>query len=169
MPLKGPTSPMFITVSRLLRNSGSLFNFWARLTKKYDAFLLIDCAHDFGCMGPNGRGTFELQGLTDLSNVILMGGGSKCLSTNLGWVGCNDKNVIEYMKVHCTSYMFTNAINPIQGATALAQLRILKSEVGNQIRLKVLDNYEYTKAAFNKLGYRIYGNPCPIMIVFIGN
>lgn len=47
-----------------------------KLTKKYNAFLLIDCAHDFGCMGPNGKGTWEAQGLTDLSNVILMGGGS---------------------------------------------------------------------------------------------
>lgn len=45
---------------------------------------MIDCAHDFGCMGPNGKGTWEMQGLKDLSNVLLMGGGSKCLSTNLG-------------------------------------------------------------------------------------
>lgn len=55
-----------------------------KITKKYDAFLMIDCAHDFGCMGPTGKGTWEMQGLKDLSNVILMGGGSKCLSTNLG-------------------------------------------------------------------------------------
>ena len=45
---------------------------------------MIDCAHDFGCMGPTGRGTWEAQGLTDLSNVLIMAGGSKCLSTNLG-------------------------------------------------------------------------------------
>jgi glycine C-acetyltransferase len=42
-----------------------------------------------------------------------MAGGSKCLSTNLGFIGCNDENVIEYMKTHCTAYMFTNAVNPI--------------------------------------------------------
>ncbi len=34
-----------------------------KITKKYDAFLLIDSAHDFGCMGPNGKGVWELQGL----------------------------------------------------------------------------------------------------------
>lgn len=27
-----------------------------RICKKYNAFLLLDCAHDFGCMGENGRG-----------------------------------------------------------------------------------------------------------------
>lgn len=84
-----------------------------KITKKYDAFLMIDSAHDFGCMGPTGKGVWEAQGLTDLSNVLLMAGGSKCLSTNLGFIGCQNKDVIEYLKVHCTAYMFTNAVNPI--------------------------------------------------------
>lgn len=91
------------------------------------------------------------------------------MSTNLGWIGCNDKNVIEYMKVHCTSYMFTNAINPIQGATALAQLRILSSKVGTDIRNKVIENYHYVKGKLNELNYRCIGQACPILIVFIGN
>lgn len=69
---------------------------------------------DFGCMGENGKGAWEEKGLKDLSNVILMAGGSKCLSTNLGFIGCNNRGVIEYLKIHCTAYMFTNAVNPIQ-------------------------------------------------------
>jgi glycine C-acetyltransferase len=54
-----------------------------------------------------------------MSNVLIMGGGSKCLSTNLGFIGCNNKSVIEYLRIHCTAYMFTNAVNPIQCATAI--------------------------------------------------
>ncbi len=42
-----------------------------------------------------------------------MAGGSKALSTNLGWVGCEDKRVIESLKLFSSTYMFTNAINPI--------------------------------------------------------
>jgi glycine C-acetyltransferase len=30
------------------------------MTKKYEAFLMIDCAHDFGCMGLTGKGVFEV-------------------------------------------------------------------------------------------------------------
>ena len=75
--------------------------------------MMIDCAHDFGCMGPTGKGCWELKKMTDMSNVVLMAGGSKCLSTNIGWVGCNQRSVVEYMKVHCTAYMFTNAVNPV--------------------------------------------------------
>ena len=75
--------------------------------------MMIDMAHDFGCMGPTGKGCFEACGVEDLSNVVLMAGGSKCLSTNLGWIGCTNRHVIEYLKIHCTAYMFTNAVNPV--------------------------------------------------------
>lgn len=98
-----------------------------RICKKYNAYLLIDCAHDFGCMGLNGRGNWEVQELEDLSNVILIGTGSKTLSTNIGFVGCNTPHIIEYLKYYSTAYMFTNAINPVQAATSLANLRILRS------------------------------------------
>jgi glycine C-acetyltransferase len=116
-----------------------------QICKKYKAFLLIDCAHDFGSMGENGRGTWELQGLKDKSNVILLGTGSKTLSTNIGFIGCDDPNVIEYLKIYSTAYMFTNAINPIQTATSLANLRILNSELGKQLRKKVIENYKYLR------------------------
>ena len=48
--------------------------------------MMIDSAHDFGCMGKTGKGCWEDAGLVDKSNIVFMSGGSKCLSTNLGWV-----------------------------------------------------------------------------------
>lgn len=138
-----------------------------QICKKYEAFLLIDSAHDFGCMGPTGKGCWE--GLKDFSNVILMSGGSKCLSTNLGWVACNNECVTEFLKVSSSAYMFTNAVNPVQCATALAQLRILKSETGKRIREKCIENYKYTRKRLEDLGIECRGNPCPILIVMIGN
>jgi glycine C-acetyltransferase len=140
-----------------------------QICKKYDAFMLLDIAHDFGCMGENGRGTWELQGLKDKSNVIFVGTGSKTLSTNIGFVACDDVCVIEYMKIFSTSYMFTNAINPIQAATSLANLRILSSELGKQLRRKVLENYKYLRAKLEAKGYTIFGNPCPILPLRVGN
>ncbi len=111
---------------------------YQKICKEHNAYLLIDCAHDFGHIGEKGRGFWDVQGLTDLSNVLLIGTGSKCLSTNIGFVGCNDTRVIEYLKYYSTAYMFTNAINPVQAATSLANLRILRSEMGRQLRVKVL-------------------------------
>jgi glycine C-acetyltransferase len=142
---------------------------YQRIAKKYNAYLLIDCAHDFGCMGPGGRGVWEMQGLQDRSNVILMGTGSKTLSTNIGFVACEDEHVIEYMKILSPTYMFTNAINPVQAATSLSNLRLLSSEHGNQIRNKVLANYDYLRAKLEAKGYTIYGNRCPILPLKVGN
>ena len=63
-------------------------------------------------MGTTGKGSWE-ETVKDFSNVILMSGGSKCLSTNLGFIACDDEGVIEYLKLHATIYMYTNAVNPI--------------------------------------------------------
>lgn len=65
--------------------------------------------------------------------------------------------------------MFTNAINPVQAATSLANLRILRSEMGRQLRKKVIENYHYFKAELEKNGRVVFGNPCAILPVFIGN
>lgn len=68
----------------------------------------------------------------------MIGTGSKCLSTNIGFVGCDNWRVIEFLKYHSTAYIFTNAINPVQAATSLANLRILRSELGSQLRVKII-------------------------------
>ena len=65
--------------------------------------------------------------------------------------------------------MFTNAINPVQAATSLANLGILRSEQGRQLRIKVLENYHYLKGELKKNGRTVFGNPCAILPVFIGN
>jgi len=98
-----------------------------------------------------------------------MSGGSKCLSTNIGFAACDNESVIEYLRVMSSTYLFTNAINPPQGATALAQLRILKSEYGNRLRKKVLQNCMYARQKFTEKGFKCIGNPSPILPVFVGN
>lgn len=140
-----------------------------QICKKYDAFLMIDCSHDFGCMGDGGKGTWEIQNLQDRSNVILMATGSKSFSTNIGWAGCNDPNVIDYLKVYSPSYMFVNSISPIQAATAMENLRMIRSEEGKVIRKKVLELSKYMRGKLQMKGYKILGFPSPIVPLVIGN
>jgi len=54
-----------------------------------------------------------MQGLKDLENVIITATGSKSLSTNMGFLVCNNIDVIEYLKIFSTPYMFCNAISPV--------------------------------------------------------
>jgi len=137
--------------------------------KKYKAFLMIDCAHDFGCMGATGKGTWELQNLKDKSNVIFTATGSKSFSTNVGFAGCDDLNVIEYLKIFSTPYMFINSISPIQAATALANLRVIRGEEGRQRRERVQTLCKYARKKFEEKGFKCLGYPSPILPVLIGN
>ena len=60
-------------------------------------------------------------------------------------------------------------MTPIQAATSLSNLRILKSELGHQKRQQVLENYKYLRAKLEAKGYTIFGNPCPILPLLVGN
>lgn len=99
----------------------------------------------------------------------MIGTGSKCLSTNIGFVACQDTKVTEYLKAASSAYRFTNTINPVQAATSLSNLRILRSELGNQKRIKVMENYRYLRSGLEKKGYKIFGDPCPILPLLVGN
>jgi len=136
--------------------------------KKYDAFLLIDMAHDFGSVGKVGLGALENQGITDLSNIILIGSGSKVLSSNIGFVGCMDEKAIEYMRYFSSPYMFSNVVAPPQCAVALHNLRVAKSQKGAELRQKVMDNAIYLREQLTKRGFEVVGNPSPIVILLTG-
>jgi len=137
--------------------------------KKYDAYLLIDMAHDFGAIGKVGLGALETQNITDLSNVILIGSGSKVLSSNIGFVGCNDERVIEYMRYFSSPYMFSNVVAPPQCAVALHNIRVARSPKGAQLREKVMDNAIYLREQLTKRGFEVIGNPSPIVILLTGD
>lgn len=143
-------------------------NFYQQVTKRYGAFLLLDDAHDFGHLGHWGKGVWEVQNVKDMSNMILVGTGSKCLSTNIGFVGVKDPRVIEVLR-YSSCYSHATTINPAQAATSLAQLRILRSVQGVQRREKVTENYNYVRKCLEDNGRTVLGNPGAILIVFVGN
>ena len=109
-----------------------------------------------------------MQNVKDMSNMILVGTGSKCLSTNIGFVGVKDPRVIEVLR-YSSCYSHATTINPAQAATSLAQLRILRSVQGVQRRKKVTENYKYVRKCLEDNGRTVLGNPGAILIVFVGN
>jgi len=137
--------------------------------KKYDAFLLIDMAHDLGAIGEKGLGAVEVQGLKDFSNVVLMGSGSKTLSSNIGFAGCQDERVLEYLRYMSPPYMFSNVVAPPQCAAALNNLRIVRSEKGVQLRKQIMANAVYLREKLQAKGYECLGNPSPIVILILGD
>lgn len=101
-----------------------------KIAKNYQAYIALGIGYDFGIVGPNGKGVWEEQGLKDRSNIIFVGTGSKTTSINYGFIAISHQHahVPEYMKYFSAAYMFTNAINPVQANSALATLRIIRSQ-----------------------------------------
>lgn len=99
----------------------------------YDARLLVDVSHDLGSMGPLGTGQIGLQGLLGKIDLVV-GGFSKTLAANGGFLACRSAAVKEYLKVYADSNLFATAISPVAAGAAMAALRIARSAEGEALR-----------------------------------
>ena len=105
---------------------------YQQIASENQAYLLLNVGHDFGIYGKNGKGLWEEQGLKEINNVFFVGSGSKTLGVNFGFIALpgSKKNFIHFWKYFCSTYMFTNAINPVQSNCGLATLRMMRSQLG---------------------------------------
>ncbi len=134
-----------------------------RLARQYGARVMVDDAHGFGVLGPNGRGTAEYFGLEDEVDMI-MGTFSKSLASLGGYLVASRK-VVEFVKHKSRPFIFCAAITPANAACALEALHILKSEPDRPKRL--LEIAAYTRAALKERGIRILDNSvAPIIPIY---
>jgi 8-amino-7-oxononanoate synthase len=133
------------------------------LAKKYNASVFVDDAHSIGVLGPQGQGTAAHFNLTNDVDLI-MGTFSKSLASIGGFIAA-DKNVIEYVKHHARSLMFSASIPPSATASALAALTILKENPA--LIEKLWHNTNYALEKFKKEGFEIGATETPIIPIFI--
>jgi len=134
-----------------------------QLAKKYNASVFVDDAHSIGVLGPQGQGTAAHFNLTSEVDLI-MGTFSKSLASIGGFIAA-DKNVIEYLKHHARSLMFSASIPPAATASALAALTVIKENPG--IIEKLWTNTNYAIEKFKKEGFEIGPTETPIIPVYI--
>jgi glycine C-acetyltransferase len=78
------------------------------LKKKYNFRILIDDAHGFGCMGPNGRGTSEHYGVMDEIDLYF-GAYAKSMACIGGFVA-GDKEIINYLRYNLRSQIYAKSL-----------------------------------------------------------
>lgn len=133
------------------------------LAKKYNAAVFIDDAHSLGVLGPKGRGTAAHFNVTKDVDLI-MGTFSKSLASIGGFVAA-DKNVIEYLKHHARTLMFSASISPASAASALAAIKILNEDTG--LIEKLWENTHYAINRFKNEGFDIGVTETPIIPIYI--
>ena len=137
------------------------------LCDQYNATLLVDCAHDLGSIGEDGLGHLGLQNALGAADIII-GSFSKTFASNGGFIAVRDKATAEYLKYYSATHTFSNALSPVQAATVLTALDIVRSEEGRTLRRKLMDNILYLRAQMTSAGLETLGDPSPIVPVRLG-
>ncbi len=139
-----------------------------RFTKEQRAILVVDCAHDMFSVGSKGLGNAG-EKIKDFDNVVLLGSGSKSLSNNFGWCVSNKKSVPTFLSLFSGPLTFSNALAPPVAASVLHNVNLLMSADGDARRKRSLENVLYIRNRLVQAGFRINGDPSPIVIILIGS
>ena len=84
------------------------------LAHEFGATLVVDVAHDLGCLGEDGRGHIGMQQMIGKVDVV-MGSFSKTFASNGGFVACRTRGVKEYLRYYSSPCTFSNALSPGPG------------------------------------------------------
>ena len=133
------------------------------LAKKYNASVMVDEAHGIGVFGRQGRGTCDHFGVSQDVDLI-MGTFSKSFASIGGFIAA-DESIINYLRHHSRSYIFSASNTPAATAAANAALDIMINEPERIEHLWKLTNYALD--GFRQMGFEIGHTSTPIIPLFI--
>ena len=94
------------------------------MAERFDAWLVVDDAHGFGVLGPQGRGSVAHYKLPPARRLIYMGTLGKAAGAAGAFVA-GDATVIEWLQQRARSYLFTTAGSPIIACALTASLELI--------------------------------------------
>jgi len=133
------------------------------LAKKYNASIMVDEAHGIGVFGDHGRGTCNHFGVTNDIDLI-METFSKSFASIGGFIA-SDESVINYLRHHSRSYIFSASNTPAATAAVGAALDIMLNEPERIEHLWYLTHYALD--GFRNMGCEIGNTSTPIIPLFI--
>jgi glycine C-acetyltransferase len=138
-----------------------------RLCHEFNATLVVDVAHDLGCLGEDGRGHIGMQNMLGKIDLV-MGSFSKTFASNGGFVACKSRAVKEYLRFYSAPATFSNALSPAQAATVLKAFEIVDSAEGRTLRAALMANVLNLRQELNEADLDFYGGPSAIVCVKMG-
>jgi len=137
----------------------------AELKNRYGTRLMVDDAHGIGVHGETGRGTAEHFGVEGEIDLI-MGTFSKSLAAIGGFI-VGDKAVIDYIRYHARSQIFSAAPPPASVGAAMKALEIVEREP--ERRKQLWENTAYMKRELDNLGFDTGDSDSPIIPLVVGD
>ncbi|MDH5301561.1 MAG: 8-amino-7-oxononanoate synthase [Gammaproteobacteria bacterium] len=131
-----------------------------------NAWLMVDDAHGFGVLGPQGRGSVAAAGLDAQQVPVYMA----TLGKGAGVFGAfvaGSETLIEYLINEARSYVYTTAMPPALAAALRASLRLIHSEQWR--RDKVMALAARFRAGAGQLGFQLLPSDSPIQALILGD
>lgn len=138
------------------------------LCHRFNAILMVDIAHDFGSMGPNGTGALGEQNMLGKVDIV-MGSFSKTFASNGGFVASNHPALKIFLKCYSNPQTFSNALSPVQAAVISKALSIVLSAEGDMRRANLVKAANALRREMANHGFSCLGRTSPIVPVTIGN
>jgi len=138
----------------------------AALADKYNALLMVDDAHGFGCLGEKGLGICEEQGLSEAQAPLLMCTLGKALGS-FGAVVAGPKVLIDTLVQYARPYIYTTSMPPAVAAATLKSLELLSEEPWR--REKLQSNIQRFRAGVSQIGLNLMASDTAIQPLLVGD
>jgi glycine C-acetyltransferase len=136
------------------------------LADRYDALVLVDDSHAVGVVGPTGRGTPELFGVTDRVDIVT-GTLGKALGGASGGYVSGRGEIVQLLKQRARPYLFSNSVAPPIVAASLTVLDLLTSS--DDLRTQLHANAARFRAGMEVAGFDLLPGEHPIVPVMFGD
>lgn len=143
------------------------------LAERFDAWLVVDDAHGFGVLGPQGRGTLAALGLRS-SRLILMGTLGKAAGVSGAFIAA-DARLIDWLINVARPYIYTTATPPALSVALQASLDLIESDEGQARREKLRGHIDRLRqrlgasAALAARGWVLLPSPTAIQPLQVGD
>jgi glycine C-acetyltransferase len=136
------------------------------LADRYDAMVMVDDSHAVGFVGPTGRGTPELHGVTDRVDIIT-GTLGKALGGASGGFTSGRAEIVDLLRQRSRPYLFSNSVPPAVVGASLKVLDVLASS--DDLRARLRENTAWFRERMTGLGFDVLPGDHPIVPVMIGD
>lgn len=134
-------------------------------TQQHDAWLMVDDAHGFGCLGDKGQGLVAEQ--FDQNQVqVLMGTLGKAFGTSGAFIA-GSETLIETLIQFARPYVYTTAIPPAVAAATRTSLQLVQAEPERRAQLQRL--IQRFRQEAHQLGLTLMDSPTPIQPIILGS
>ncbi|MEJ2042278.1 MAG: 8-amino-7-oxononanoate synthase [Reinekea sp.] len=137
----------------------------ADIARQHNAWLMVDDAHGFGVLGPQGSGLVGQLGLDSQQVPLVVGTLGKAFGTSGAFVA-GDQTTIDYLLQFARTYMYTTASPPSVAAATRQALQLVRQ--ADDRRAHLTQRIAQLRNGIQAMGFSLMSSETPIQPVVVG-